>query len=235
MDIRRIPKRCSRIAPKHSRPEKFRPARPPLARQPAQGRGGTQTGRRRVSTRLGYLEPGKGTAIIAACQTLLARETLQDLCPLPALQGGAGTSTNANCNELIAALATQGTGTAIHPNDDVNRFQSTNDIFPTALRIAALHGLATLENALAVCSAPCGAGGGVSPRSSRSAAPNCRMRFRSPSGRNSGAWARRRAVTLADRQMPERLRLCNLAGPRSGPEPPPRKISSLRSSMRCGR
>jgi aspartate ammonia-lyase len=61
-----------------------------------------------------------------------------------ALQGGAGTSLNMNVNEVLANLALSimgkrpGDYVAIHPLDDVNRFQSTNDVFPTALRIAAI-------------------------------------------------------------------------------------------------
>jgi aspartate ammonia-lyase len=61
-----------------------------------------------------------------------------------ALQGGAGTSTNMNVNEVIANLALEITGKKpgayeiIHPLEDVNRFQSTNDVYPTALRIAAI-------------------------------------------------------------------------------------------------
>jgi aspartate ammonia-lyase len=62
----------------------------------------------------------------------------------PALQGGAGTSTNMNCNEVLANLAliklghSPGSYKLCHPLDDVNRGQSTNDVYPTALRIAAI-------------------------------------------------------------------------------------------------
>jgi aspartate ammonia-lyase len=82
-------------------------------------------------------------AIAAACGRLLAGEAT-DAFILDALQGGAGTSTNMNVNEVIANLALTMTGRKpgdygfIHPLDDVNRGQSTNDVFPTALRIAAI-------------------------------------------------------------------------------------------------
>ena len=72
-----------------------------------------------------------------------------------ALQGGAGTSTNMNVNEVIANLALTVLGQApgnydtIHPLDDVNRGQSTNDVYPTALRIAAIQKLRTLSDACA--------------------------------------------------------------------------------------
>lgn len=72
-----------------------------------------------------------------------------------ALQGGAGTSTNMNVNEVIANLALTVLGQApgnydtIHPLDDVNRGQSTNDVYPTALRIAAIQKLRLLSDACA--------------------------------------------------------------------------------------
>src|SRR5580658_9511604 len=52
-------------------------------------------------------------------------------------QTGSGTSTNMNANEVIAHLAAQMAQTAVHPNDDVNRGQSSNDVFPSAMHIAA--------------------------------------------------------------------------------------------------
>jgi len=52
-------------------------------------------------------------------------------------QTGSGTSTNMNANEVIAALASRRAGQPVHPNDHVNRGQSSNDVFPTAMHIAA--------------------------------------------------------------------------------------------------
>lgn len=68
---------------------------------------------------------------------------------LPALQGGAGTSLHMQVNELIAARAEQllGDGTRVHPLDHVNRAQSTNDVNPSALRVACLRLLAQLDAA----------------------------------------------------------------------------------------
>lgn len=167
----------------------------------------------RVSDRLGYLESGKAAAIETACRALLARKTLQDLCPLPALQGGAGTSTNANCNEVIAALASRHAGTVIHPNDDVNRFQSTNDIFPTALRIAALRELALLERSLAELQE------GLQNREREFTTllklGRTQLQDAVPVtlGQEFGAWAE---AVARDRwridKCRERLRLCNLGG-----------------------
>lgn len=56
-------------------------------------------------------------------------------------QSGSGTSTNMNANEVIAHLAAQSLGRAVHPNDEVNRNQSSNDVIPTAIHVSALHQL----------------------------------------------------------------------------------------------
>jgi len=92
---------------------------------------------------LGLLDETKADAIIHACDALLAGEADGALVT-DALQGGAGTSTNMNVNEVVANLALGTLGEAcgayevISPLDDVNRGQSTNDVYPTALRIAAI-------------------------------------------------------------------------------------------------
>ena len=85
------------------------------------------------------------SAIINACDHILNHECDIEACfPLQALQGGAGTSANMNVNEVLANLALLEMGRkpgeydVIHPLDDVNRGQSTNDVYPTALRIAAI-------------------------------------------------------------------------------------------------
>ncbi|MDR2796858.1 MAG: aspartate ammonia-lyase [Treponema sp.] len=93
-------------------------------------------------------------AIVSACDRLLAGEGA-DMFILDALQGGAGTSTNMNVNEVIANLALRilgkapGTYEAVHPLDTVNRGQSTNDVYPTALRIAAITLLRDLSGSCA--------------------------------------------------------------------------------------
>ncbi len=63
---------------------------------------------------------------------------------LPALQGGAGTSTNMFVNEVLASGASKRYGQKIHPIEDVNLHQSTNDVYPTAVKIAAIYGLREL-------------------------------------------------------------------------------------------
>ena len=74
-------------------------------------------------------------AIVGACDKLLGDfETYQKQFVVDVFQAGAGTSFNMNVNEVIATLA----GAGVHPNDHVNMSQSTNDVFPTAIRIATL-------------------------------------------------------------------------------------------------
>ena len=69
--------------------------------------------------------------------------------PLSVWQTGSGTQTNMNMNEVLANRASQllggpvGEGRLVHPNDDVNRSQSSNDVFPTAMNVAAVEALAT--------------------------------------------------------------------------------------------
>ncbi|MEU5275080.1 aspartate ammonia-lyase [Streptomyces asoensis] len=90
---------------------------------------------------IGVLEPHKVRAIAAACRAVAEGRHHEQFC-VDVIQGGAGTSTNMNTNEVIANLALEHLGHArgsyehLDPLDDVNRCQSTNDTYPTALRIA---------------------------------------------------------------------------------------------------
>lgn len=90
-------------------------------------------------------------AIQAACDQLIENpEQWKDAFPSDVFQGGAGTSINMNTNEVIANIALESLGYAkgrydiIHPNDDVNKSQSTNDVYPTALRLATYYSLDVL-------------------------------------------------------------------------------------------
>ncbi|WP_241385347.1 class II fumarate hydratase [Rhodococcus sp. CH91] len=89
----------------------------------------------RVNKDLGLLEPDKAEAIIAAADAIAAGEH-DDQFPIDVFQTGSGTSSNMNANEVIASLAAKA-GVTIHPNDDVNMSQSSNDTFPTATHVAA--------------------------------------------------------------------------------------------------
>jgi aspartate ammonia-lyase len=92
-------------------------------------------------------------AIAAACQEMWEGKLDQHVI-VDALQGGAGTSTNMNVNEVLTNRALKllgqplGRYDVIHPLDDLNRHQSTNDTYPTALRVAAIRGLRRLEPAV---------------------------------------------------------------------------------------
>jgi fumarate hydratase class II len=95
-----------------------------------------------VNVRLGELEPRLGEAIAAAAAEV-AEGRLDDQFPLVVWQTGSGTQTNMNANEVIANRANErlgaprGAKAPVHPNDQVNRGQSSNDSFPTAMHIAA--------------------------------------------------------------------------------------------------
>ncbi|NEW08479.1 class II fumarate hydratase [Paenibacillus sp. SYP-B3998] len=95
-----------------------------------------------VNHHLGKLLPEKAQAIEAAADEIIRGE-LDEHFPLVVWQTGSGTQSNMNVNEVIAnrgnqLLEKQGSDLRIHPNDDVNRSQSSNDTFPTAMHVAAL-------------------------------------------------------------------------------------------------
>src|ERR1700710_1720787 len=88
-----------------------------------------------VNKDLGLLEPERAEAIIAAAAEI-ADGKHDDQFPIDVFQTGSGTSSNMNTNEVIASIAAAN-GVKVHPNDDVNMSQSSNDTFPTATHIAA--------------------------------------------------------------------------------------------------
>jgi len=81
--------------------------------------------------------PGPVAAAIAAAALEIAEGRHADQFPLVVMQTGSGTSTNMNANEVIAHLASARLGAPVHPNDHVNRCQSSNDVIPTAIHVAA--------------------------------------------------------------------------------------------------
>ena len=87
----------------------------------------------RVNAELGLLDAEMAERIAAAADRVAAGE-LDDQFPIDVFQTGSGTSSNMNANEVIAALAGEG----VHANDDVNMGQSSNDVFPSAVHLAAL-------------------------------------------------------------------------------------------------
>jgi fumarate hydratase class II len=119
-----------------------------------------------VNHALGVLPEDRTQAIVAAAQEIIAGKHPEEF-PLAVWQTGSGTQTNMNLNEVIANRGSElmggerGESRKIHPNDDVNRGQSSNDVFPTAMHVAAaeaivnhlLPALTTLRDTLAAKSA----------------------------------------------------------------------------------
>ena len=102
----------------------------------------------RVNGALGLLPADLSRAIEEAAEAV-ADGRYDDQFPVDVLQTGSGTSTNMNANEVIATLARRRLGRPVHPNDDVNRGQSSNDVVPTVLHVAAVMELQGLTAALA--------------------------------------------------------------------------------------
>jgi fumarate hydratase class II len=90
----------------------------------------------RASEDLGLLPSEKARAIRAAAEAV-RRGDHDGQFVLDVFQTGSGTSTNMNANEVLARLATEALGATVHPNDDVNMGQSSNDVIPTAMHVAA--------------------------------------------------------------------------------------------------
>jgi len=102
-----------------------------------------------VNLELGkFKDPAVGRAIIAAADEVIAGQHNEEF-PLVVWQTGSGTQTNMNLNEVIANRASEilggerGMGRKVHPNDHVNMGQSSNDVFPTAMHVAAVESLRT--------------------------------------------------------------------------------------------
>src|SRR4029453_15354136 len=99
-----------------------------------------------VNMDLGVLDEKKGRATVAAANEVLAGRH-DDEFPLVVWQTGSGTQTNMNMNEVLANRASEilggerGERRLVHPNDDVNKSQSSNDVFPTAMNVAAAQAL----------------------------------------------------------------------------------------------
>ena len=96
-----------------------------------------------VNVRQGTLEERKGKAIVAAAEEVLQGKWAGEF-PLSVWQTGSGTQTNMNMNEVLANRSSEilggkrGQNSLVHPNDDVNKGQSSNDVFPTAMNVVAV-------------------------------------------------------------------------------------------------
>jgi aspartate ammonia-lyase len=106
-----------------------------------------------ANRKMGHLPPAIADVIVAACDEIIGG-ALHDQFVVDMLQGGAGTSTNMNANEVIANRALELLGHAkgdyeeVHPNNHVNLSQSTNDCYPTAIRLAILLSYGELTGAM---------------------------------------------------------------------------------------
>jgi aspartate ammonia-lyase len=127
-----------------------RPSRPELVGAMAQVKAACA----RTNAELGYLPAAETEAILTACREVAAGR-FHEWIQVDALQGGAGTSLNMNLNEVIANRAQEilglplGDYRRVHPIAQVNLHQSTNDVYPTALKVAAVQALDRLEPAIA--------------------------------------------------------------------------------------
>ncbi len=90
----------------------------------------------KVNASLGVIDPGMAQAIEAAAAEVAAGQW-DDHFPVDVFQTGSGTSSNMNINEVLASLASEKHGAPVHPNDHVNASQSSNDVFPSSIHIAA--------------------------------------------------------------------------------------------------
>src|SRR3954466_1688985 len=90
----------------------------------------------KVNASLGVLPEDMAKAIVAAAEEV-ADGQWDEHFPIDVFQTGSGTSSNMNANEVIASLASEKLGAAVHPNDHVNASQSSNDVFPSSIHIAA--------------------------------------------------------------------------------------------------
>lgn len=94
----------------------------------------------RANAELGVLDQDVADAIVAAADEV-ASGALDAHFPVDVFQTGSGTSSNMNTNEVLATLATRSLGKDVHPNDHVNASQSSNDVFPTSVHVAATAGV----------------------------------------------------------------------------------------------
>ena len=95
----------------------------------------------RVNARIGVLDEDLAAAVAAAADEVAAGVHDAQF-PIDVFQTGSGTSSNMNANEVIATVATRASGLPVHPNDHVNASQSSNDVFPTTIHLAATEALA---------------------------------------------------------------------------------------------
>ncbi len=93
-----------------------------------------------ANAELGVVDGAVAEAIVAAADEVIAGQH-DDQFPIDVFQTGSGTSSNMNTNEVVATLASRRLGSPVHPNDHVNASQSSNDVFPSSIHIAAVQAI----------------------------------------------------------------------------------------------
>jgi aspartate ammonia-lyase len=166
----------------------------------------------RANRACGYLDEARADAIERACDEVAdGRHDAHFV--LDALQGGAGTSTNMNVNEVVARLATDAAGIPVHPLEHVNLHQSTNDTYATAVKVAAIFALQRLERAIIILQEACQSKEREFADVVKLGRTQLRDAVPTTLGRECGAWAN---ALARDRwrvfKCIERLRVVNLGG-----------------------
>jgi len=136
----RVPARALYRAQTQRAVENFPISGTPLERGHIEALARVKKAAARANAELGVLDQAVADAIVAAADQVAAGG-LDEHFPVDVYQTGSGTSSNMNTNEVLATLATQSLGQDVHPNDHVNASQSSNDVFPTSVHVAATAGV----------------------------------------------------------------------------------------------
>ncbi|RPF22557.1 class II fumarate hydratase [Myceligenerans xiligouense] len=136
----RVPKDALYRAQTQRAVENFPISGTPLERAHIEALARVKKAAAQANAELGVLDQDIADAIVAAADRVAAGEFDAHF-PVDVYQTGSGTSSNMNTNEVLATLATQALGKDVHPNDHVNASQSSNDVFPTSVHVAATSGI----------------------------------------------------------------------------------------------
>ena len=136
----RVPKDAKYRSQTQRAVENFPVSGSPLERSHIEALARIKSAAAKVNADLGVLPPDMAAAIQAAAAEV-ADGRWDAHFPVDVFQTGSGTSSNMNVNEVVATLATERFGSPVHPNDHVNASQSSNDVFPSSIHIAATSGV----------------------------------------------------------------------------------------------
>ena len=136
----RVPKHALYRAQTQRAVENFPISGTPLERAHIEALARVKKAAAQANAELGVLDQDIADAIVAAADRVASGEFDAHF-PVDVYQTGSGTSSNMNTNEVLATLATQSLGQDVHPNDHVNASQSSNDVFPTSVHVAATSGI----------------------------------------------------------------------------------------------